>query len=225
MQQAITRLAVLALAGYFLAGCSTGALREAFLGRKNELGSLDNATLGRTPRDEILQRYGAPDEIDQRGFDGHEVEVFFYGDEDVDEDSGQPRAKVLACEFARGVLTGYVFQVLGPDGGAGFDDSARGKLLTGTTTRGQVESLLGRPQGRALVPTTLTLHALGGQIGGVPAPLAGVPAGVKEVWLYQTQSLDPALGRPRQRSLIVYFDEKGVYLGTTSLRQLVSKSP
>jgi hypothetical protein len=225
MKHSITKLGAVVLAGYFLAGCSAGALKEAFLGRKNELVSLDTATLGRTSRDEILQRFGAPDEIDQRWFDTRESEVFFYIDEEDDDESGFPRVKVLACEFSKGMLSGYAFQILGPDPAQSFDENARGKLVKGTTTRSQTEGILGRPQGRSLIPTTLALHALDGQIGGVPAPLVSLPAEAKEVWLYNAQGLDEGLRKARQKSLLVFFDDKGTYLGSTWLQQLVSKSP
>jgi outer membrane protein assembly factor BamE (lipoprotein component of BamABCDE complex) len=227
MNRTITKWTALALAAQLLAGCGTGSLRETFLGRGNELVSLDEATLGRTSRDEILQRFGAPDEIDQRWFDSRESEVFFYYDEDFDEagDSGPPRAKLLACEFSKGLLSGYVFQVLGADPGQGFDETARAKLVKGTTTRGQVEGILGRPQGRSLLPTTLALPALDGRIGGVPAAFTGVPEGAREAWLYSAQGLDEGLRKTRQKSLIVFFDEKGIYLGNAWLQQLVSKTP
>lgn len=227
MKQSITKFSALLLAVYSLAGCSTGSLREAFLGRKNDLAALDDATLGRTSRDEILQRFGAPDEMNQRWFDTRESEVFFYYDEDFGEDGGSdmPRAKILACEFSKGLLSGYVFQVLAHETTQDFDGTARNKLVKGTTTRSQAEGLLGRPQGRSLLPTTLTLPALDGQVGGVPAVLANPPDGTKEIWFYNAQGFDGSLRKTRQKSLLLFFDAKGIYLGNTWLQQLVSKAP
>ena len=224
MNHAIKMISVTCLAGGLLTGCSNQSLREVFLVRQNELAALNTATLGRTPRDEILGRFGAPQEIDQRWFEGRESDVFFYVDEVQDEDSGLLNARILACEFTKGALTGYLFQELGTGVGGGYDEKARGKLVKGATTRSQVESALGQPQGRSLMPTSLNLAAAEGRIGGAPTAVDTVPAGANEVWFYVVQGYDDSLDKPKQRSLLVFFDDKGLYLGSSAFRQLVVKS-
>lgn len=218
-------LHVIFFAGLLLSGC--GNLREAILGRQNPLAPPDNVGLGHTSQVEILQRFGNPDEINERRFDTHGAEIFYYYDQDESGDNreGYPELKILACEFKKGILNGYVFQKFGRSRTEDFDDSGRTKLVKGRTTRRETEEILGAPNGRSLLPTTLVLPALAAQVGGVPTVFSAIPENAREAWFYNSQSFEDGQRQPRQRSLIVFFDDKGIYLGSTGLQQLVSKLP
>ena len=211
-------LTVVSFLGGILPGCST--MQEAFLGRKNALARLQNVRLGHATRSEIIERFGAPDEINERRPDGISTEVFFYYDEDQSP-NGYPELKVLACEFVKGSLTGYAFQEFTPAPAGGPDESSRARLAKGRTTRNEAENILGPPNGRSLMPTTLNLDALAGRIGGIPIPLGGTPENAKEIWFYNSPSLDAEFHRPIQQSLAVFFDGQGKYLGSIGFHQIL----
>lgn len=215
-------LPVFIVAAMHLSGC--GGLKEAFMGRENELAPLADARLGLTHRGEILQKFGAPDEIDQRRFDGTTREVSYYFDDDPGDD-GDPRLRILACEFGRDALTGYVFQEIPRSAGEGFDEGARRKLAIGKTARREAGEILGAPDGRALLPTTLNLNALSGRIGGIPMPVTKIPDSAREVWVYQVESFAAGPEQPNQQTLLVFFDDQGLYAGSVALQQIVGQLP
>jgi hypothetical protein len=212
----------LALAGLLLSGCST--LRDAFLDRDSKLAPLESATLGHTSRDEILRQLGEPDEIDARRLDGLPAEVAFYDDSYAGDDN-RPHYRVLACEFRLGVLTGYSFHDSGESPRKSFNEADRAKLIKGKTTRLEAASALGIPNGKALVPTTITLPALDTRIGGAPFPLTQLPERTREVWQYYSQNFDQASRQSSQQTLSVFFDDKGLFIGSALLQELAIKSP
>lgn len=222
MKPAPTILYVIFLVGFLLSGCST--LREALLGRTPPLAPLDNARLGRTSREEVVSRFGAPDEINERRLDTYSTEIFYYYDQEESE-TGYLQLKVLSCEFSKGSLMGYLFQKIGASHDVAFADNNRGKLVRGKTTRREAEEILGTPNGRSLVPTTLNLNSLGGQIGGIAVPVSKPPENAKEIWFYCDHSVGDEQHRPHQRSLAVFFDEAGIYLGSMELQQIIGKLP
>ncbi|MFZ4702574.1 MAG: hypothetical protein ACOYMG_21225, partial [Candidatus Methylumidiphilus sp.] len=62
MKRPKDQLLLLLIAVISLSSCAT--MRELIYGRPNQLAPLTGSTLGSTQRDEIVQRFGAPDEID-----------------------------------------------------------------------------------------------------------------------------------------------------------------
>ncbi|WP_348758784.1 hypothetical protein [Candidatus Methylocalor cossyra] len=210
----------LLLASLALSGC--GSWRDAFLGRATPLAPLEEARLGQTAREEIVHRYGPPDEVNARNLDATTREVVFYFDPYPGADQ-RPQYRFLACEFSKGVLTGYSFVDTGQPPRAGFDEQALARLVRGQSTRRQVESALGRPEGKALLPTTITLPALNLQLGGAPFPLTRIPDGAWEVWQYHQQAYDVATRKASQQTLSLFFDDHGVLLGSSLLRELTTK--
>jgi len=212
---------LLAVAVLSLAGCAT--LHDAVYGRGNTLEPLATARLGATPRDEIIKRFGAPVEIDRRGFDAFEAEVFFYH-EPYNGDGNRIEHRFLACEFSKGVLTAYAFRDSGASAQRSLDGAERRKLVKGESTRQEVEALLGIPGGRALLPTTITVPALDVKLGVAPFPLAKIPDEAKEAWQYHSQDFDDVSDKPGQKTLTVFFDAKGVLVGSALLQEQVVKS-
>ena len=213
---------VVGVFGGVLSGCTT--LREMIHGRPNKLGPLSSATLGSTPRDDILRAFGAPDEIDKRVFESLDAEVFFYYDRE--DRSGPPiQSQYLACEFSKGVLTAYSAYDSTETIQQSFDESQRFKLVKGKSTRQDAERLLGKPTGRALLPTTITLAALDMKTSGAVFPLAKLPPDAKEAWQYFTQNLDDYLRKSAQKTLTLFFDDNGLLVGSTLLQELIIKSP
>ena len=206
--------------GLGLSGCSS--MREAIYGRPTPLAPLTSSVLGAATRDGIVQQFGLPDEIAKRWFESFESEVYYYYDRDGSK--GPPvEYQFLACEFSKGVLTGYSYHDSDVSAQRSFDENGRFELIKGKSTRQDVERLLGMPSGRALLPTTLTLPALDLKMGGVPYPLAKVPEEAKEVWQYYSQNLDDYLHKSAQKSLSVFFDAKGLFVGSALLRELSVK--
>ncbi len=222
MNNRLPHFSALAMAGFLMAGCA--GLRDAFLDRASRLAPPQAATLGQTQRDEIIRQFGDPEEIDARRFGSLSVEVAYYRDDYVDDDN-QPQYKFLACEFGKGVLTGYSYHDSADLPRQGFDDAARAKLAKGKSTRREAETALGAPSGKALLPTTIALPALDIGIGGAPFPLAGIPEGASEVWQYYSQNFDEVARKTAQQTLSVFFDGQGVYLGDSLLHELATKAP
>jgi len=204
-----------------LGACDT--LREAVYGRENKLEPLSGAALGATSRDEVVARYGAPDEIDTRWFEAFQAEVYFYLDRY--NQGGSLQYRFLACEFSKGVLTAYAYHDFLEDAPPGFDDKERGRLEKGESTKRDAERLLGLPQGKALLPTTIGLPALRMRLGGAPFPLAKVPPDSAEVWQYYSQNFGDSLRKNGQKTLSVFFDAQGQYLGSALLQETATKSP
>ena len=217
-----SRAAAPALACLILAGC--GGLRDAFLDREVPLAPPEGTALGQAQRQAVLAPLGEPDEIDARRFGTQSVEVAYYLD-DYSDQNQQLQHKFLALEFSQGRLAGYAFYDSGaplPD----FSETDHAKLTKSRTTRSEAERVLGVPNGKALLPTTLNLPALDAGLGGAPFPISGIPEGAKEVWQYYRQSFDEAAQRRTSRqTLSVFFDSQGVYLGEALLHELVTKSP
>ena len=208
------------LACLSLSAC--GTLREAIYGRENTLAPLAAAALGATSRDEVVRLYGAPDEVDARRFESFQAEVYFYLDRY--ETGGRWQYRFLACEFSKGVLTAYAYHEYLESGEGGFDEKERGTLDKGKSTRHDVEKRFGVPQGKALLPTTITLPALQMKLGGAPFPLAQAPEGSAEAWQYYSQNMDDDLRKSGQKTLSVFFDAQGLYLGSALTHEAVSKS-
>ncbi|MDD5034342.1 MAG: hypothetical protein PHE55_06250 [Methylococcaceae bacterium] len=214
--------AAMAAISLCLSGCS-GTPGGLF--RHYELTRMETAILGQTPRDDIIRQFGPPLEIDKRWFDSFESEIFYYydGPSAYATLNWQPD-KVLACEFSKGVLHAYVYRNLDESGGKGFDDKDRVKLVKGKTRRQEVENLFGIPDGKALLPTTMTLAALDLRLQSFSAPLASIPEGAREVWQYYRQELDDARRKISQKTLSVFFDDQGQVVASTLLQELMSKS-
>jgi outer membrane protein assembly factor BamE (lipoprotein component of BamABCDE complex) len=218
MKKRLALLLAAALSGFSLAGC--GVLKEAVFGRENPLAPLAWATLGATPRDEIMRKFGAPEEIDKRWFEAFEADVFFYYDVDG---ADPPRYQFLACEFSKGVLTAYAYHGSAESAPAAFDGRERSKLVTGQSTRQDVEKLLGAPSGKARLPTTITLPALDLRLGGAPFPLAKIPDAAQEAWQYHSQGFSDDLRKTSQQALSVFFDADGLFVGSALLQEQVGK--
>jgi hypothetical protein len=222
MNPTYSRAAALALTCWLLAGC--GGLRDAFLDREVPLAPPEGSALGQAQRQTVLAPLGEPDELDARRFGSQSVEVAYYLDDYSDENQ-QTQYKFLALEFSQDRLTGYAFYDSGaslPD----FSETDHAKLVKSRSTRSDAERVLGAPNGKALLPTTLNLPALDAGLGGAPFPISGVPEGAKEVWQYYRQNFDEAARRRTARqTLSVFFDSKGVYLGDALLHELVTKAP
>lgn len=199
-------------------------MREAFLDRETPLAPPEGAALGQAQRQAVLAPFGEPDEIDARRFGAQSVEVVYYLDDYADENQ-QLQYKFLALEFSQERLAGYAFYDSGaplPD----FSETGHAKLLKNISSRNDAERVLGKPNGKALLPTTLNLPALDAGLGGAPFPISNIPEGAKEVWQYYRQSFDEAARRRTSRqTLSVFFDSKGAYLGEALLHELVTKSP
>lgn len=217
-----TPWAALALSLLLLPGC--GTLRDAFLDTASPLVPPRGATLGQTSREDIVRQFGEPDEIDARRLDARALEVAYYFADDLDDDH-EPRYKLLVCEFAKGVLTGYAFHDTGVPAKLGFEEAGRAKLSKGQSTRREVENALGAPDGKAFLPTTITLPALDIRLGAAPFPLAAIPAGSKEAWQYYTEGFDETRHSASRQTLTVFFDERGIFLGDALLHELVGKAP
>jgi hypothetical protein len=220
MKKLLAWIMILGVVGAYLSGCAT--MRELIYGRPNKLAPLTSAILGSTPRDDIIREFGAPDEIDRRIVDSLDAEVFYYYDRD--ERKGSPiQSQFLACEFSKGVLTAYSYNDSAESTQRSFDENERFKLIKGKSTRKDAERLLGIPMGRALLPTTITQAALDMKIGGPPFPLAKIPDESKEAWQYFSQNLDDYLHKTAQKTLIVFFDGNGVYVGSSMMQELLVK--
>jgi len=212
----------LVLLGACLALGACSVLREAIYDRETPLAPLTAATLGATSRDDIVRQYGAPDEIDTRWFESFQAEVYVYLDNG--DRGGSAQYRFLACEFSKGVLTAYAYHERLDEDAAGFDDKARGGLEKGKSTRQDVQRQLGPPQGRALLPTTINLQALQTKLGGAPFPLSKVPEDSAEVWQYYSQNFGLGLRKSGQKTLSVFFDAHGQYLGSALLQETVTKA-
>ena len=221
MKRLFATILIVVVFGGMLSGCTT--LREMIYGRPNQLAPLSSATLGSTPRDDILRQFGAPDEIDKRVFESLDAEVFFYYDRD--DSNGPPiQSQYLACEFSKGVLTAYSAYDSTESIQHSFDESQRFKLVKGNSTRQDAERLLGKPTGRALLPTTITLAALDMKTSGAPFPLAKIPPDAKEAWQYFSQNFDDYLRKSAQKTLTLFFDDNGLFLGSSLTQELIIKS-
>jgi hypothetical protein len=220
MKTLMARLMIGACLVAYLSGCAS--LRELVYGRPNALAPLTSATLGVTPRDDIIRQFGAPDEIDRRIVDSFDAEVMYYHDRD--ERKGPPiQSQFLACEFSKGVLNAYSYNDSAEPAQRSVDENERFKLVKGKSTRKDAERLLGIPAGRALLPTTITQAALAMKIGGAPSPWAKVPDDAKEAWLYFSENVDDYLHKTAQKTLAVFFDANGIYLGSSLMQELLIK--
>lgn len=218
MKKQLAILLMAALPGLSLTGCA--ALKEAVFGRDPPLAPLAWATLGATTRDEVMRKFGAPDEIDRRWFEAFETDVFFY----YDEGNGNPPSyQLLACEFGMGVLTAYAYQESGAASPNTLDDDRRLPLVKGQSTRQDVERLLGTPTGKAKLPTTINLPALDLRLGGAPLPLSKIPESAQEVWQYHNEDFNENLRKVSQKTLSVFFDARGLVVESVLLREQVSK--
>ncbi len=221
MQKLSASLLCLLIIGLSLSACTT--LKEFIYDRPNKLAPLSTEQLGSTPRDDIIKRFGEPDEINKRVVDSLDVEVYFYYDRD--ESNGPPiQSRYLACEFAKGVLTAYSFYESAESEQKSADENERFKLIKGQSTRHEAERLLGVPYSKALLPTTITLPALNMQHRGASFPLTKIPDDAKEAWQYFFPNFDDYLHKTAQKTLTVFFDAQGVYLGSVMMQELVIKS-
>ena len=199
-----------------------GVLREAVYGREKPLAPLAGSMLGAASREDIVRLYGAPDEIDARRFESLQAEVYFYLERRENDNRWQYR--FLACEFSQNRLHAYAYHdYLGADE-AGFDENGRARLVKGKTLGAEVEKWLGVPQGKALLPTTINLPALQMRLGGAPFPQAPAPEGSVEVWQYYSQNLGDDLRKSGQKTLSLFFDAQGLYLGGALLHEAVGKT-
>ncbi len=220
MQQLSTAL-LFSIIGLSLSSCT--ALKEIFYDRPNPLAPLSSERLGFTPRDEIIKRFGNPDEINKRVVDSFDAEVYFYYDRD--ESKGPPvEAKFLACEFNKGVLNAYSFYDSSEPTQKWVDEAERFKLVKGKSTKQEAEQLLGTPTSKALLPTTITLAALAMQQSGATFPLSKIPDDSKEAWQYFSPNYDDYLHKSAQKTLTLFFDAQGIYLGSSMMQELVIKS-
>lgn len=220
MKKRFTPLLICLLA---LTACTT--LHDAIFERESRLAPLQSAILGRTTRDEIIQQLGFPQEINQRRFDHIDSEVFFYLDESASDDyPGRLGYKFLVCEFRKGVLTGYAYRGSFDAHSKDFQEQQRSKLVKGRTSRREVETSMGVPSGRALLPTTINVTALALNMAGGSFPVAGIPEGTQELWWYYGQNFDDRFDKISQESLSMFFDGQGVFVGSALLRETVSVS-
>jgi len=83
-----------------------------------------------------------------------------------------------------------------------------------------VESLLGTPSGKALLPSTITQASLGLALGGASFPLARIPEEAKEVWQYYSETLSPGGERTARKTLSVFFDAQGLFIGGAQMQEL-----
>lgn len=205
--------------GFFLVGCAS--LHESIFGRDIKLSPLANATLGSTPRTDIMRQFGAPSEIDRRWFESFEAEVFLY-QEQYNGNAQRIQQRILVCEFSKGVLTAYSFRDSGEEESPQQSyDSLH--LVKGKSTREDVQSVLGIAKAKALLPTTITLPVLDMKLGAAPLPLARLPEGVKETWQYYSQDFNDAMNKSNWKTLTLFFDGKGIYLGSFLMREQVIK--
>ena len=223
MKKPLAILLMTILPSMSLSGCAT--LKEAVFGREYPLAPLAWATLGATTREEVMRRFGAPDEIDRRWSESFEADVFFYYDEDH---GNPPRYQLLACEFGKSMLTAYAYQESAGAAPANFDDSLRLQLVKGQSTRQDVEKLLGPPTGKARLPTTINLPALDLRLGGAPFPLAKIPETAQEVWQYHYETFNyetfhEELRKISQKTLSVFFDAEGLLIDNVLLHEQLGK--
>jgi len=219
MKSPLSGLILLALSGAALSGCA--GLRDSILGREIRLEHLAKANLGHTTRDEIAQLYGDPLEINKRWFESFESEVCFYqGEYNDPEGGGKSAYQTLALEFSKGVLTGWRLHDTATTARQDFADNDRAKLVKGVSSFRDVENVFGTPMLKALLPSTLTQPSLWLGLGWASFPLAAVPAESKEIWQYHHETLSPGGAKTAQRTLSVFFDAKGAYIGSALMQDL-----
>lgn len=219
MTKTLPRLALLAWAVIAMTGCAS--IHDAFFDREYKLENLAKANLGITKRDEIIQGFGNPSEINKRWFEFFEAEVYYYEAEYTVRSAGNTVARqILACEFNKGILRAWRLHDTAPSAQQDFEDKDRGKLVKGSSTQKEVESLFGLPMAKALLPSTITLASLGLNLGGAPYPMAKLPEEAKEVWQYHHESLTSGGEKSAQKTLSVFFDAKGVFVGSSQIQEL-----
>ena len=200
--------------------------RDRLPGRHESIRPLENAALTLTHRADIVNRFGQPDEIDRRWFEGRQTETLYYHDVyPSNRRQGQADYRYLACEFAQDALTGYVYHDSLEENARGFDEQARAKLIAGKTTQQDAVSLLGAPSGKALPLSMVNLPALDLSVAGPSHVLAAIPESTHEIWFYFSQTLDEALRSTARATLSLFFDRRGVLLGSHTLRELQFKRP
>lgn len=200
-------------------GCST--VHEAIFGKEYSLETLATSNLGITTKDEIIQILGNPLEIEKRWFDSFDAEIYFYQGEYTKHDSNTSiSTRSIACEFNKGVLTAYRLYDSSPSAQQDVDDKERSKLIKGTSTHTDVQNVFGNPMGKALLPSTITQASLAFRLGGAPFPLAKIPDETREVWQYYSETRSTGGEKTAQKTYSVYFDAKGLFIGTSQLQQL-----
>lgn len=202
-----------------LAACAE--VKEALFEREGKLGQPLVLLPGKSLREDLVRQLGEPDEIDQRRLDGRATEALHYLDVmPSDAEPGRAVYRYLALEFSKNVLNAYVRY--------GSESAADRRLgdfapIAGKTTRRELEERLGAPDGKAIPPSTIGLPPLDLDAGGAPFPVADLPDGVAEAWLYLEQTFEGRLRPAARRTLIVFLDERGVVLESKLLQELMTK--
>ena len=131
----------------------SGCVAEA--GRNFERPAEESLALGKTTRTEILARFGPPISEGSRIQNGQPIKTLSYSYSRATAAAHASRvtpARAIGFAFADGVLVGYDFQSSFEEEHTDFNEARVADLKEGTTTREQLLSLLGPPQGRQIHP-------------------------------------------------------------------------
>jgi len=171
------------------------ALSIAIVGCAGAQPPKDDLALGRTSRQEILQRLGSPYREDTVTKNGKQLKTMTYA---FATTGGTPvRAGVSATRgqgfyFFDDKLAGYDFSSSWKEDQTDFDGAKVPQIKKGVTTRDEVLRLIGRP---------------GGKYG---YPLISDPKGQADVYLYAESSGNPFNVKFYQKHLVVTYDNRGV---------------
>jgi hypothetical protein len=162
--------------------------------------------LGSTRYDEVIARFGTPQRTAELVRNGARIQAIWYSYSGIQTEAvkqGEGPIRVLECDFADGVLVGRIFASTFKSDSTDFDESFARGIQKGTSTAGEVITLMGRPTA-FFVP-----------------PLVKAPATMAVGYFFAPAAREMgSAGWTFRKNLIVTFDDKDVaYSVETSASQ------
>jgi hypothetical protein len=155
---------------------------------------LNQFTLQKTSKEDAVKLLGQPGETATTLNADGQFETYVYSY--TNRWMGNPKTRVLQLEFREGVLNGYNYMSNFNTDPTSFDFTAYSRISAQTSTKADVEVVMGTPSGRLLCPSQMI------EISGCE--------GVSEVWVWTFYSWDK--GHMLGDHVFVSFDDNGMVL-------------
>jgi len=173
--------------------------------------------LGRASREQVEQHFGGSGMIDTASVGDVSATRYAYKFKDTPQDlpaqihgAWQAPRKELVVEFVNDTLNGYLYNNSVDQSSTNFRHHLRGKILIGRAKKAMVDSLLGEPAGKVLLPTTILGQKLLDHLTHV------LPTNAHEGWCYYYDYFYYRAGQRKRfeyyKFLVVYFDSSGVVI-------------
>jgi hypothetical protein len=187
---------------YSFSGCVT-TLADS--GRDFDSSLRDKIIIGSTSRKDIANYFGSPESKNNAvvaGKSHDEITYMCWRNEGsvlaAEPDVADLHLKHLSIEFIDSTVNGFSFTSSFIKDSITVDFQVAKSIIPNETKEDEVIKLLGKPQGRYLLPSFYA------------PPVKLIPDGITYGFLFQTMSYDKETNKPKFRTMTILFDQKGI---------------